>query len=197
MTDVLYFYVSLFCAQRGLFRGLSEAASYVLGFLADWYVVPVGLLLAVLVYWFVGTTATDRAANQRAVLRGLMAALIAWIMTVLVMLVWLLALREPQWKEIVSSWTCWQGVPSACPAAAVGFAVGAALWRRSWRWGLGCSLATGVWAIAQMFDGAYYPLDVAVGTVIGVGMAWWLGSMAWLDRPLNAVIRLARRLMLA
>jgi len=197
MTDVLYFYVSLFCTQRGLFQGLSEVASYVLGFLADWYAVPAGLLLVVLVYWFVGATATDRAANQRAVLRGLMAALIAWIMTVLVMLVWLLALREPQWKEIVSSWACWQGAPSACPAAAVGFAVGAALWRRSWRWGLGFSLATGMWAIAQVFDGVYYPLDVAVGTVIGVGLAWWLGSMAWLDRPLNAVIRLARRLMLA
>jgi hypothetical protein len=168
-----------------------------LEFLAGWYAVPVGLLLIAFIYWFVGVTADDRLANQRAVLRGLMAALIAWILTVLVELVWLLLLRGPQWKEIVSGWACWQGAPSACPAAAIGFALGATLWWRNWHWGMGCILATGLWAIAQVFVGLYYPLDVVVGTVIGMGLAWWLRSMAWLDRPLGVLVRLARRFMLA
>ena len=197
MTDVLYFYVSLFCVQRSLFQRLPAGVNYLLEFLAGWYAVPVGLLLTVLIYWFVGATSTDRLANQRVVLRGLMAALIAWVLTVLVELVWLLVLRGPQWKEIVSGWACWQGVPSACPAAAIGFALGATLWRRSWRWGMGCILVTSPWVAAQVFVGSYYPLDVVVGTAIGIGLAWWLSSMAWLDRPLDLLIRLARRFMLA
>ena len=197
MTDVLYFYVSLFCVQRSLFQRLPAGVNYLLEFLAGWYAVPVGLLLTVLIYWFVGATSTDRLANQRVVLRGLMAALIAWVLTVLVELVWLLVLRGPQWKEIVSGWACWQGVPSACPAAAIGFALGATLWRRNWRWGMGCILVTSPWVAAQVFVGSYYPLDVVVGTAIGIGLAWWLSSMAWLDRPLDLLIRLARRFMLA
>jgi hypothetical protein len=197
MTDVLYFYVSIFCVQRALLEGFPGTVNCLLKFLAGWHAVPVGLALAALIYWFTGATPVDRAANQRSVLRGLLAALVVWILAALVELVWLLVLSTPQWKEIVSEWACWQGPPSACPAAAVGFALGATLWRRAWRWGLGCCLATGLWAVAQVFYGVCYPLDVVVGTAIGVGLAWWLGSMAWLDRPLNVLVRLARRLMLA
>ncbi|MFL7792865.1 MAG: phosphatase PAP2 family protein [Anaerolineae bacterium] len=197
MTDVLYFYVSLFCVQHSLFHELPAPVNHVLEFLAGWYAAPLGLLLIVFVYWFVGVTATDRLANQRAVLRGLMSALIAWILTVLVQLLWLLVLRGPQWKETVAGWACWEGVPSACPAAAIGFALGATLWRRNWHWGMGCVLATGLWAVAQVFVGVHYPLDVVVGAAIGIGLAWWLRSMAWLDRPLDVLIRLARRFMLA
>jgi hypothetical protein len=196
MTDVLEFYVSLFCSQRALVQRLPEIAKRLLGSLAGWYLVPVGLVLVVFIYWFTGTGA-DRTANQRAVARGLLSATIAWILTVVVGLVWLLVLRDPQWAEIVGEWPCWQGAPSACPAAAVGFAVSATLWLRDWRLGLGCSLAVCMWVVAQALYGVYYPLDVVVGIVIGIGLAWWLRSMAWLKRPLDGLIDWLRRWMLA
>ena len=82
----------------------------------------VGLAVA-FIYWFTGATAGDRAVNQRVVLRGLLAALVAWILALAVKVAWLQVLRGPEWKEIVSEWACWQGLPSACPAAAVGFAL--------------------------------------------------------------------------
>jgi hypothetical protein len=197
MTDVLDFYVSLFCSQRTLVQGLPEVMVRLLGTLAGWYLVPVGLALVAFMYWFTGATAVDRAVNQRVVLRGLLAALTAWILTLVVEVVWLLVLSGPQWKEIVDECACWQGPPSACPAAAVGFALSTVLWRRDWRLGLGCSLAVCLWSVAQVFYGVRYPLDVVVGAVIGVGLAWWLGSMAWLDRRLDALIDLARSWMLA
>jgi xanthine/uracil permease len=197
MTDALDFYVSLFCSQRRLVQGLPEIMSRLLGTLAGWYLVPAVLALVAFVYWFTGARAGDRAINQRVVLRGLLAALIAWILALAVKVVWLQVLSGPQWKEIVGEWACWQGPPSACPAAAVGFALSATLWGRDRRLGLGCSLLVCLWGVAQVFYGVRYPLDVVVGTVIGVGLAWWLGAMAWLDRRLDALIDLPRRWMLA
>lgn len=197
MTDVLDFYVSLFCGQRTLAQGLPEVLNRLLGTMAGWYLVPGGLALVAFVYWFTGATTIDRTVNQRVVLRGLLAALIAWILAMVVKAAWLLVLSGPQWKEIVNEWACWQGTPSACPAAAVGFALSTTLWRRDWRLGLGCSLAVCLWGVAQVFDGLRYPLDVVVGTGIGVGLAWWLGSMTWLDRRLDALIDLAHSWMLA
>jgi hypothetical protein len=197
VTGILDLYVSLLCSQRTLAQALPEAMGRMLGTLAGWFLVPTGLALVVLVYWFAGATALDRAANQRMILRGLLAALTAWVLTLVVKAVWLLVLSGPQWKEVVGEWACWQGPPSACPAAAVGFALSAALWRRDWRLGLGCSLAVCLWSVAQVFSRVRYPLDVLVGTGIGVGLAWWLGSMAWLDRPIDAFIGLARRWLLA
>jgi hypothetical protein len=197
MTDVLYFYVFFLCDLRALVQRLPEVIERLLGTLAGWYLVPTGLALVVLVYWFTGEEVAYRTNNQRAVLRALLAALVAWVLAGLVRLGWLLVLSGSEWKEIVDGWTCWQGVPAANSAAAVGFAFGTVLWRRDWRLGLGCCLAVSLWAVAQVFDCVCYPLDIVVGTVIGVGLSWWLWSMDWLDRPSDALIGLARRWMLA
>ena len=82
-------------------------------------------------------------------------------------------------------------------AAAIGFAVGATLWRRDWRRGLVACLMTGLWVVAQVSCGVRYPMDAIVGTLLGTGLGWLLGAIAWLDRLLGALVRLARRLMLA
>lgn len=197
MTQVLYYYITLLCSLRQLFQALPAQVNLVLGFLAGSYLVPTGLMLATLVYWFEGATATERAANQRLVLRGLVAALVAWGAAMLAGLAWRQGLSGPEWAQAVGGWACWQGPPLPSLAAAVGFALGTTLWRRDWRWGLGYCLATGLWAMAQACYGLFYPSDVIVGTVIGAGLAWLLGYAGWLDRCLDGVIRLVRGLVLA
>ena len=197
MTQFLYHYVTLLCPLRQLFQALPVQVNLVLGFLAGGYLVPTGLALATLVYWFEGATATERAANQRSVLRGLLAALIAWEAAMLAGLAWQLGLSGPEWTQAVGELACWQGPPLPNLAAAVGFALGTTLWRRDWRWGLGYCLATGLWAVAQACYGLFYPSDVIVGTVIGAGLAWLLGYADWLDRYLDVVIRFMRGLILA
>lgn len=197
MTDGLHFYVTFLCFLRTLCQGLPEEATLVLRMLAGGYVVPTALALVALVRWFEGVRAADRFANQQIVLRGLLAALAAWGLAALAGFALRQALSGPRWEQIVDGWTCWLGFPHPSPAAAVGFALGAALWQRDWRWGLGVCLATGMWAAAQVCCGLRYPLDVVAGTALGAGLSWPLVRMAWLERPLGTLIRLARRLMLA
>jgi hypothetical protein len=197
VIDVAYSYVTILCFLRILFQELPAQVNPALAFLACGYFVPAGLALAVLVRWFEGPGIADRATNQREVLRGLVAALVAWGLTALIGLAWKLGFSDPAWEPVLSEWTCWHGPPYPSPAAAMGFALGATLWRRDWRWGLGYCLATGLWTGAQVCYGLRYPMDVVIGAVIGAGLAWLLGYVAWLNQPLNALIRLARRWMLA
>ncbi len=197
MIRVLHYYVKILCFLHTNFQELPDRANLVLESLAGGYVVPTGLALAILIYWFEGPTAADRLANQRVVLRGLVAALAAWGIAALSGLAWRQGLADPELAQAFSDWMCWQGLPSTSMAAAVGFALGATLWRGDWRWGLGIFLATGLWAGTQVCCGYHYAMDVVVGTVLGAGLGWLLGLADWLDRPLDALIRLARRLTLA
>lgn len=196
LYDLLYSYTKALGFLELLFREL-PAIRPVLRFLAEGYAVPMALMLGVLVRWFEGPRAADRLANQRAVLRSLLAALAAWGLAALVGLAWRQILSAQVIEEMNIQWPWWHGLPAPSSAAATGFALAAGLWQRDWRWGLGFCLMTGLWATAQVCDGLRYPLDVIVGTALGVGLAWPLGMATRLERPLDAIIRLARRLMLA
>jgi hypothetical protein len=194
VEDIVRFYVRALCFLETTCQTLPEPALVVLGFLAGPYAIPTALALTLLVYWFRMGPAADRAATQRTVLRGVLAALMAWGLATLVAMVW------QQWiggLQIGDEIDCWRGIPSACPAAAVGFALGATLWRHDWRRGLVACLLTGVWVVTQTFCGGRYPMDAVVGTLLGASLGWVLGAIGWLDRLLGLLVRLARRLMLA
>jgi membrane-associated phospholipid phosphatase len=197
VIDILHYYVTFLCSLRTLCQDLPAQVSLVLGFLAGGYVVPTLLAVMALLRWFEGPRAAERFANQQTVLRGLLTALIAWGLAVLFGLACSRVLSDAPAMEAVGGWGCWHGTPYPSSAAAIGFALGAALWRRDWRWGLAACLATSLWAVAQVCCGLRYPLDVVVGAALGAALAWLLGAMAWWERPLGALIRLARRLMLA
>lgn len=200
MITVLYSYVTIFCTWRVLLQDLLDKLPQVklaLEVLAGGYVVPTALALMALVRWFEGTTVAERAANQRAVLRGLLAAPAAWGLAAAIGLAWRGGLSDPGWEYAFSGWTCWQGTPFPNLAAAAGVALGAAAWRQDWRWSLRCFLVTGLWAGAQVCLGLYYPMDVVVGTFLGAILGWPLSAVGWLDRRLESFIRLARRWMLA
>lgn len=197
MIDILHYYVTFLCSLRILCQGLPAQVSLVLEFLAGGYVVPTVLALVALLRWFEGPRAAERFANQQAVLRGLLAALIAWGLAVLLGLACSWVLHDAPAMQAVAGWGCWHGTPYPSSAAAIGFALGAALWRRDWRWGLAACLAAGLWAVAQVCCGLRYPLDVVIGAALGAGLAWLLGTASWLEKPFGALIRLARHLMLA
>jgi hypothetical protein len=194
IEDMLRFYVRALCFLGTMCQGWPDPATSVLRFLAGPYAIPTALALMLLGYWFRMGVMTDRAANQRAVLRGLVAASIAWGLATSVQLAWRQGIGELQ---LVDDIECWHGLPSGCPAAAVGFALGATLWRCNWRRGLVACVMTGLWVVAQVSCGVRYPMDVVVGTLLGTSLGWVLGAIGWLDRLLGAFVGVARRLMLA
>jgi hypothetical protein len=199
VIDLIYTYVTIFCSWRLLFQEVLEKLPEVklaLNVLAGGYLIPIALALITLIRWFENKPEADRTANQRAVLRGLLAVLAAWGATVLIGLAWWEGLRDPSWVLVCGEWPCWQGPPFPTPSAATSVALGATLWRQNRRWGLGCFLIGGIWVGAQASLSLYYPMDIVFGTVVGIIIAWLLGA-AWLNRPLEAFIRLVRRRMLA
>jgi hypothetical protein len=196
----LYTYTIILSYWQGLLLDLLERFPIVklaLEVLADSYIVPTALVMMALVRWFEGRVVTRRAANQRAVLRSLLAALMAWGLAVSAGLALKAGFGGPGWGRVWADWTFWRGIPSPNLAAAVGAALGAASWRQNWRWGLGCFLVAGLWAGAQVCLGFYYPMDVVSGTLLGIILGWLLGSLRWFDRLMGVFVRLARRWMLA
>ena len=197
MIDLLRYYVEPLCFIQTAARGLPAPVMLGLDYLAGTHAVPVALVLLLLALWFEGRTLAERAANQLTVLRGLLSALLAWGAAAAIGLAWQQALRTPGLEQAASDWACWHGPPSASTAAAIGFALGATAWRRDRRWGGVASVVVALWAVSQVCCGRRYPLDVVVGTAVGTGLAWFVGSVTWLGRPLNALIRLGQRMMLA
>ncbi len=200
VIDILYTYVIIFSSWYTLLQELLEKMPQVnlaLRVLASGYIVPTALAMMVLARWFKGTVVAVRAANQRALLRSLLAALIAWGLAIAVGLLWQGWLSDPNWARMLSEWAGRQNAPFPNLAAAAGVALGAASWRQTWRWSLGCLLATGLWAGAQVCLGFYYPMDIVVGSLIGAIVGWLFGSMTWLNRLMGVFVRLARRWMLA
>lgn len=196
MIDLLHHYTTALCSLLPIPQALPSSVRLALSGLAGTYVMPTVLALVTFIFWFEGKTPANRAANQQAVLRGLVAALIAGGLATLSRLALEQLLGETE-RRLVSEWACWRGVPAISKAAAAGTALAAALWRRDWRGGLSALLAANLWAAAQVGCGLHYPLDVAGGAATGVALGWLLGKAHWLDRPLNVVIGLVRRLMVA
>ncbi len=200
MIDVLYTYVTIFCSWQSFLQDALESLPVIklaLEVLGNSYAVPTTLALMALVRWFEGPAAASRAANQRAVLRSLLAALMAWGLAMAAGLALETGLSDPGWTRILGDWTCWHGAPFPNLAAAAGAALGTASWRQNWRWGLGCFLVAGLWAGAQVCLGRYYPMDVVAGMLLGAILGWLLASLAWFDWLMGLFVRLARRWMLA
>lgn len=200
MIDVLYSYVTVFCGWHTVIQDLltrSPEIKLIFDLLVSAYVVPTFLALAFLARWFEGETAVERTSNQQGVLHGLAAAALSWGLVALIGVACEQVLSAPEWGRVLAEWACWQGPPSPSVSAAIGFALGTTLWRREWRWGVRYFVVTGLWVGVQTCRGIYYPMDGIVGAALGSGIAWLLGSVGWMNRPVGTLIRLARRWMLA
>jgi len=197
MDQVISFYVEALCLLPTLFQDLPVGVELVLKFLAIGYVIPIGIALILLVFWFVGSSAAVRFGDQRAILRGIMAAIFSWGIVVLIGSLWRVPLEGIIQEAGIDRYTCWHGMPYPSVAAAMGFALGAALWGCDWRWGLALILLTGLWAIAQMCYGMRYPGDILIGVVVGVGMEWLFAALRPLNRFFDRIIRWLRRWALA
>jgi hypothetical protein len=193
---IAHFYVTFLCSFRA---GLSDTLAglpwlnLTVELIAAQHLVPVLLLAALLAAWFEGGSRERRAVRQRALLRAMLGALLAWAVASLI------GVQTRAWLQqtAIADASCWIGAPFPSIATAAGFALGAALYRADWRWGLGCLALVALWTMARVARGLCYPLDVFTGALIGVVPGWILGWAGWLESPLDSVVRFLRRMALA
>jgi membrane-associated phospholipid phosphatase len=165
-------------------------------FLMNDYIVPTALVLVLLTMWFAGRDAEERASLQRTVLRALLALALASIVLKLINQVYFRP-RPFTFDDSVRL-LFYHPSDSTMPsnAATVCFALAIAVWLRQRRWGA-VMLALGVGiTLSRVVGGVHYPADVVVGVWLGGIWAWLVNRVTGLDRPLDAVVGLARRLAL-
>lgn len=161
------------------------------------YFVPTTLFLLLFYFWFEGRTIADRESNQRAVIQVIIAFLVANAIVKACNIVYFrprpFSTQEVHLLFYRPSDSSWPSNP-----AAVGFTFAAVIWQRNRNLGAVMGLLTSLFAIARVYCGVQYPLDVVSGALTGVFAAHLTSRAERLLNPLSTqIIELARRLNLA
>jgi len=161
------------------------------------YFVPTTLFLLLIYFWFEGKTIADRELNQRAVIQVIAAYLVANAIVKACNLVYFrprpFSTQEVHLLFYRPSDPSWPSNP-----AAVGFSVAAVIWQRNRSLGAVMGLLASLFALARVYCGVHYPLDVVSGALVGVLAAHLTTRAERLLSPLSTlIIELAKRLNLA
>ncbi len=155
------------------------------------YFVPTLLALILLALWF--EPARPARRNQRAVLA---ASLSAALVNLIVKAMNLLYFRPRPFAGQAVHLLFYHPTDSSFPsnAAALGFAIAAAVWFHHRPWGWGLLLLAALFGLSRIFGGVHYPLDVAAGALLGWGAAWLVQRQNDLvDKLLGLLLKLAEK----
>jgi undecaprenyl-diphosphatase len=161
------------------------------------YVGPTLQVLALLGFWFEGTHAPERRKNQRAVLLAVLALVVSGAVVALCNLFYF---RDRPFRYHEVNLLFYYPSDSSFPSNSVTvlFSMAAAIWLRNRAWGWPLILLAGAFALARVYCGVHYPLDVLVGSLLGAATAWFLTRhRRYLYPALDVIIGVARRLYLA
>jgi len=161
------------------------------------YFVPTTLFLLLVYLWFGGRTMADRESNQRAVIQVIVAYLLA---NVIVKACNLLYFRPRPFSTQEVTLLFYRPSDSSLPSnpAAVGFAFTAAVWQQNRNLGAVMGLLASLFALARVYCGVHFPLDVMSGALVGVFAAYVTTRAERVLTPLSGlIIELARSLNLA
>lgn len=184
----------LFRMLNGL-AGHSAALDSIIRFFMNDYIVPTALVLTLLGLWFAGRS-SERAANQSAVLRALIAFALASVALKLINDVYF---RPRPFTNYDVTLLFYHPSDSSFPsnAATVGFSLGTGIWLRRKRWGVWMLALAAAMTVARVCGGVHFPLDIVAGAWLGGLAAWGINRVAWLDRPIGRVVQIAQRMTLA
>lgn len=183
---VIFFDVPLFHILNGLALR-TPLIDVPVQFLMNDYIVPTALVLALLALWFAGRDAEERVAFQSAVLRALLALVLASIALKLINEVYFRP-RPFTFDDSVRL-LFYHPSDSSMPsnAATVCFVLAVSVWLRQRRWGMAMLTVSIGMTLARVVGGVHYPADVVVGAWLGALAAWLVNRMLWLDRPLSVI----------
>lgn len=177
----------------GRFSTLDGAGKLIVG---D-YFIPVSISLLLLAMWFVGRDPRTRDANQRAVLRALIAVGFA---NLVVLIMNEHYFRARPFAEHELALIFYQPTDSSFPAnpAAVAFAMASGMWQGSRKLGAFLYGLAVLWGLSRIYAGVFYPSDVVAGAFIGIAISYLVAVALRLIEPVpTLVLRVTRTLHLA
>ena len=135
------------------------------------YFVPLAMCFWMLALWFFGPGSHARGRNQRAVLA---AAIALGFANLAVLLLVQAVFRARPFTQYDLATLFYEPTDSSFPAnpAAVAFAMATAVWLGNRRAALPLFCLAGVWCLARVYSGLFYPSDILAGGLIGAGVAW-------------------------
>lgn len=131
------------------------------------YFVPTTLCLLLLAFWFEPAPSVTADAYRRAVLQTVTAILIANLLVKLFNLVYF---RPRPYFDQEVTLLFYRPADSSFPSnpAAVAFAFAATIWPYHRRLAGVMGILASLFSLARVFAGVHYPLDILVGSLLGV-----------------------------
>jgi undecaprenyl-diphosphatase len=165
--------------------------------LVNEYFVTTMMALILVIFWFEGRDQDRRERNQRAVLRAIIALLIANIILKLCNLIYF---RPRPFDSHEVNLLFYQPWDSSFPSnpATVGFSVATAVWLYNRRLGALLLVLATLFGLSRIYCGVHYPSDVIAGALLGALSAYLVVRKGgFIDPVISLIIRTGRRLYLA
>jgi undecaprenyl-diphosphatase len=182
----------LFYQINGL-AGQSRALDALARLVVNDYLAPSAIVMLLVWMWLRGRSGEQRRADTGVAI----SAVVAQFLANMVLKVVNLAYFRPRPFDGLPNvhllfYRPWD---SSCPSnpATFAFAVAVSIWLGDRKLGAVALAIATAWALARVFCGVHYPIDVLAGAALGSGMAYWLGrrsrAMAWVRSGLTAILK--------
>ncbi len=163
------------------------------------YLLPLAFAMSLVALWFIGKGREQRFNYQMAALQGMCSLGFSNIAVWQINLAW----DRPRPFELLPGQLDLLFYPPTDPSfpanpVAVGFAVGAAIWRVNRRFGAAVLVCATLYGFSRVYAGVFWPTDIIGGAAVGVVGTWgavWFGRL--LEPLPTLAIRLGRALGLA
>ncbi len=165
--------------------------------LVNEYFLTTTMALILVIFWFEGQDRDQRERNQRAILRALVALLLANIILKLCNLIYF---RPRPFVDHEVNLLFYHPTDSSFPSnpATVGFSVATAIWLYNRRLGASLLVLATLFSLSRIYCGVHYPLDVIAGALLGALSAYLVVRKGgFIDPLISLIIRTGRRLYLA
>jgi undecaprenyl-diphosphatase len=162
----------------------------------DYFLTTIMSLLLV-ISWFVGQDRDQRARNQKAVLRAIIALFMA---NVILKLCNLIYFRPRPFVGHEVNLLFYRPTDSSFPSnpATVGFSLAVAIWLHNRRLGALLLVLATLFGLSRIYCGVHYPSDIIAGALLGALSAYLVVKRGgFIDPVLSLIIKTGRRIYLA
>ena len=158
-------------------------------YLVSDYLVPVAALIFLLGLWFAGSSSSERLRIQI----GIFVVLVSMALSSLAVFIVNAFYSRPRpflehSVDLLFYWPTDSSFPSN-PIAAT-FAIAFGVWLINRRLGLALMVIVAAYALARVYSGVHYPLDVVASIAIAIAVTL---AVAWAERLVRPVLKAALR----